>query len=275
METPQHVFGESDVEVNIKYNYRVLEKGFQDLSKMDDEMLKLTLLKELTNIMQESKRLIKDFERESRSDGMPPKVIAEKKRELVQALNRFISTKKSIATELSTLTMSTEHLTTRTYEDKGTDELILLGRDQIRSTEESLENSRQVVEATLQIGAQAASTLGDQSKQMEGILHDLDDITFNMRKAQDVIAEITRSFVTDRCILTLCCIIMAIIMFSVIVATLVMQPISSDEPPAPTPTPTPATLGAAADVPSNGEVPLPLPLPLPLPSPDPTQTPSP
>lgn len=33
---------------------------------------------------------------------------------------------------------------------------------------------------------------------MEGILNDLDDITFNMKKAKQIIAEITRGFITDK-----------------------------------------------------------------------------
>jgi hypothetical protein len=40
--------------------------------------------------------------------------------------------------------------------------------------------------------------LNDQTKQMEGILNDLDDITFNMQKAQKVIAQITKGLVTDK-----------------------------------------------------------------------------
>ena len=45
---------------------------------------------------------------------------------------------------------------------------------------------------------QAAASLVDQTKQMEGILDDLDDIQFNMKKAQKVIAEITRGLITDK-----------------------------------------------------------------------------
>lgn len=39
-------------------------------------------------------RLIKDFEREARIDGMPSSVLAARKRDYVQALNRFLEMKK-------------------------------------------------------------------------------------------------------------------------------------------------------------------------------------
>ena len=42
----------------------------------------------------EARRLIKDFEREARIDGMAPSVLAARKRDYVQALNRFIEMKK-------------------------------------------------------------------------------------------------------------------------------------------------------------------------------------
>ncbi len=44
------------------------------------------------------RRLIKDFEREARIDGMAPSVLAARKRDYVQALNRFIEMKKPYLT---------------------------------------------------------------------------------------------------------------------------------------------------------------------------------
>lgn len=131
-------------------------------------------------------------------------------------------------------------------------QLIEMGNKEIAETDKALERARQVVEDTIQIGAQVrsgtpgllqlrafrllcascqplwqagallsaapqapctiatdanvgmvcpqqtAATLNDQTKQMEGILNDLDDITFNMKKAQKVIGDITRGLATDK-----------------------------------------------------------------------------
>lgn len=38
---------------------------------------------------------------------------------------------------------------------------------------------------------------------MERIVNDLEDIHFNMKKASDMIRDITRSLATDKCIMTL------------------------------------------------------------------------
>lgn len=45
-------------------------------------------------------RLVKDFEREARIDGLPPKELAERKRSLVTQLNNYIAMKKSYAVTL-------------------------------------------------------------------------------------------------------------------------------------------------------------------------------
>lgn len=45
--------------------------------------------------------MIKEFEREARTDGMPPKELAERKRMLVNTLNDFIATKKAHSDNLN------------------------------------------------------------------------------------------------------------------------------------------------------------------------------
>jgi SNARE protein len=42
------------------------------------------------------RRLLKDFEREARTDGMPAPILAERKKELADGLNELISRKKDI-----------------------------------------------------------------------------------------------------------------------------------------------------------------------------------
>jgi novel plant SNARE len=44
-------------------------------------------------------RLIKEFEREGRTDGMPAKELAERKRSLVNDLNNFIAMKKQFGAQ--------------------------------------------------------------------------------------------------------------------------------------------------------------------------------
>jgi hypothetical protein len=47
-------------------------------------------------------RLIKDFEREARADGLPAADLANRKRELVQELNGYIAMKKELSAQSST-----------------------------------------------------------------------------------------------------------------------------------------------------------------------------
>lgn len=56
----------------------------------------------------------------------------------------------------------------------------------------------QIVEDTIQIGTQTAETLHGQTKQMERVLNDLDEIHFTMKKASKVIRDLTRGIATDK-----------------------------------------------------------------------------
>ena len=47
-------------------------------------------------------RLIKDFEREARTDGMPTAALAARKKDLVLELNRYIEQKKQYSTDAQT-----------------------------------------------------------------------------------------------------------------------------------------------------------------------------
>ena len=49
-------------------------------------------------------RLIKDFEREARTDGMPTAVLAMRKKDLVQELNKFVEQKKLYSTDAQSRT---------------------------------------------------------------------------------------------------------------------------------------------------------------------------
>ena len=57
------------------------------------------VFKELTTVVNASFRLIKEFEREGRTDGMPAKELADRKRNLVNELNNFIAMKKQFGAQ--------------------------------------------------------------------------------------------------------------------------------------------------------------------------------
>lgn len=233
---------QEEVEANIKQNYKKLKAGFEQLEKLADAK-KPALLKELTVIMQDCKREIKDYEREARMNNMPPKELSEKKRQLVQELNTYIGYKKATQAQLQARNNLFDGATTSKAAEEvdklSNQQLIEMGTKEIAETDRALERARQVVEDTIQIGAQTAATLNDQTKQMEGILNDLDDITFNMKKAQKVIGDITRGLATDKCILCLVCLIVVGIIVGIVVVSVV-----NNAPPAPPAPPPPSIPGA-------------------------------
>ena len=79
-----------------------------------------------------------------------------------------------------------------------TDELIQLGRKEIASTDAALVRAQKVVADTIDIGTKTAETLEGQTKQMERIMDDLDEIHFTLKKASQVIRDITRGMATDK-----------------------------------------------------------------------------
>ena len=57
-----------------------------------------------------------------------------------------------------------------------------------------------------QVATETAATLDGQTKQMETVLDSLDEIHFSLKKANQVIRDITRRIATDKCVTVwLCC----------------------------------------------------------------------
>lgn len=81
-------------------------------------------------------------------------------------------------------------------------DLMEMGRKHIGETDQSLIRSERLVNDTIAIGAQTAETLQTQGQQLSKISHDLDDIHFSMKKAQQVIRDMARGLATDKCIMS-------------------------------------------------------------------------
>jgi SNARE protein len=83
----------------------------------------------------------------------------------------------------------------------GTQDLMEMGRKNIKETDQSLIRSERLVNDTISIGAQTAETLQVQGQQLSKISNDLDDIHFSMKKAQQVIRDMARGLATDKCLM--------------------------------------------------------------------------
>ena len=79
-----------------------------------------------------------------------------------------------------------------------TTELIVEGRKKMKDSDESLIRSEKLVAETIDIGTKTAEKLHDQTKQLERVVDDLDQIHFSMKKATRIIRDITRAIATDK-----------------------------------------------------------------------------
>lgn len=77
-------------------------------------------------------------------------------------------------------------------------DMIKLGQKEIKGTDDALKRAERIVEDTLQVATDTAVTLDGQTKQMEHVLDSLDEIQFSLKKAKQVIRDITRGIATDK-----------------------------------------------------------------------------
>jgi SNARE protein len=193
--------------------------------------------------MAESKKLIKEFERRALSEGtMDANTLATAKKEYVSKLNKFVQMKKEAQVAIAEKvderktdvgTQSGEPSTSggmsapptaaatafmlpafrpkakgEIVEDEQLQQmeagdLIQHGRNVMDETDKSIMRSEAVVEETIQIGTQTAEALRGQTKQLEKIVDDLDEIHFSLKKSFGVLKDITRGLATDKCIMVL------------------------------------------------------------------------
>ena len=73
-----------------------------------------------------------------------------------------------------------------------------LGRKNVADTDLALTRAQKIVASTIEVGTKTAETMEGQTKQMERVLDDLEEIRFTMKKATQVIRDMTRGMATDR-----------------------------------------------------------------------------
>lgn len=108
-------------------------------------------------------RLIKEFEREARTDGIPSKELSKRKTEVVNELNNLISMRKTAAAQLQ----SRQELLNGAQNDGGvsipsspehmsTQQIVATGRKEIQEIDTRLSRAEKVVDDTIQIGVQVS-----------------------------------------------------------------------------------------------------------------------
>ncbi|KAK9915749.1 hypothetical protein WJX75_003579 [Coccomyxa subellipsoidea] len=207
--------GNYEQEAKLTSIYGELRDGFKKVDGISDINRQQSLLKDLTSKMQEAKVLIKEFEREARTDGIAAAELVNRKKAMVQELNNFISMKKDRSTDLDArkelVAGGSPSKAPQTINEMSAQQLMERGRKEIKAQDESLLRAQRIVESTVEIGSKTAETLQAQGEQMDRVLDTLEEIRFDMKKAGQVIRDITRGLATDKCIMMLLMIVVIII----------------------------------------------------------------
>lgn len=220
----------------IRDNFRALSNGFQKLDKIKDSNRQSKQLEELTGRMRECKRLIKEMDREIKDEEArnPPEVnkrLNDEKQSMIKELNSYVALRKTYMNSLGNkkvelfdmgagVSEPTADENVQVASSMSNQELIDAGKKTMDETDQAIKRSQMVVEQTIEVGTQTATTLKGQTDQMGRIVNELDTIQFSIKKASQLVKEIGRQVATDKCIMLflflIVCGVIAIIVVKVV-----------------------------------------------------------
>jgi SNARE protein len=196
--------------------------------------------KEVSSMIGECKRLAQEWEREAKIDGMADSEVKGKKDEFKQRIKALEGRKKqldsSIKNRKELLASSGSDAASGSGRAKAeneasssgqkqlqqmeTQEVAEQGRKEMRQTESSIERSKKVVNDTIEIGQKTATTLREQTEQMQRIEEGIDQVRFDLHRARGMVRDISKSIATDKCIMCLfALVIMAVVAIIVLEET--------------------------------------------------------
>ncbi|GJN10887.1 hypothetical protein PR202_ga29028 [Eleusine coracana subsp. coracana] len=221
------------VDGEIQDIFRALQNGFQKIDKIKDANRQSKQLEDLTAKMRECKRLIKEFDRILKEEEKknPPDVnkqLNEKKQFMIKELNSYVTLRKTYQSSLGNKRIElfdtgndqVAEDTVQMASEMSNQELIHAGWKQMDQTDQAIERSKMVVAQTVEVGAQTAATLMQQTEQMKRIGNELDSVHFSLKKASQMVKEIGRQVATDKCIMAflflIVCGVIAIIVVKIV-----------------------------------------------------------
>ena len=196
---------------NPEYDLKSVEFQEQDLADVGGRL-------------KSAKTDIKEFEKEASFAGWPPAEISLAKRDLVAKLNALVilhKEKKRAHQQRKALlanTAAAPHTDAagQTWWGGGVDlrneesvakasnqQLINAGRQVYQDDIQRLQGMERLIHDTQQVGATTLVTLQDQTRQMERMVDDLDDIQFSLKRAKLIMRDIWKAAATDKCIMML------------------------------------------------------------------------
>ncbi|TVU37610.1 hypothetical protein EJB05_10935 [Eragrostis curvula] len=222
------------VDGEIQDIFRALQNGFQKIDKIKDSNRQSKQLEDLTGKMRECKRLIKEFDRilkeeEKKNSPDVNKQLNDKKQFMIKELNSYVTLRKTYQSSLGNKRIElfdtgndqvAEDTVQMASGEMSNQELIHAGRKQMDQTDQAIERSKMVVAQTVEVGAQTAASLTQQTEQMKRIGNELDSVHFSLKKASQMVKEIGRQVATDKCIMAflflIVCGVIAIIVVKIV-----------------------------------------------------------
>lgn len=192
-----------------------------DKKKKNDELV-IEMLEQVTEKLNECKAAIRAHERELRMENTPSTDLQEWKSARVQRLKSLYMVKKNKDNEMKAkMSLFGDSATAANESDRhelvggeggssssnahaetSSQELMEQGRSMMQDDRRALERSKRLIEETKMVGAATAEALHAQTKQMERIINDLDEIKFTLKTAGNLVRDLTKSLATDKCIMT-------------------------------------------------------------------------
>ncbi|KAG9153986.1 hypothetical protein Leryth_000501 [Lithospermum erythrorhizon] len=206
----------AEMEGQISDIFRALSNGFQKMDKIKDLNRRSRQLEDLTDKMRESKRLIKEFDREIKEsqykfDSETTKLLNEKKQSMIKELNSYVALKKRYASNIDNKRVDLFEGPGDGYAEENVmlastmtnEQLMGHGNHLMDETDQAIDRATKVVHETIDVGTETAASLKAQTDQMSRIVNELDSIHFSIKKASQLVKEIGRQVATDRCIMAL------------------------------------------------------------------------
>ncbi|MED6147590.1 putative plant SNARE 11 [Stylosanthes scabra] len=220
----------AEIDGRIADNFRALSNGFQKLDKIKDSSRQSRQLEELTDKMRDSKRLIKEFDKEvkaleSNFDRETTKMLNDKKQSMIKELNSYVALKKQYASNLQNKKIELFEGANEGFAEENVllassmtnQQLMDNGNRMMDETDQAIERGKKVVQETLNVGTETAAALKAQTEQMSRIVNELDSIHFSIKRASQLVKEIGRQVATDKCIMGLLFLIVAGVVAIIIV----------------------------------------------------------
>ncbi|KAE9597420.1 putative target SNARE coiled-coil domain-containing protein [Lupinus albus] len=206
----------AEIDGRVADNFRAISNGFQKLEKIKDSSRQSRLLEDLTDKMRDSKRLIKEFDKEIKTvegnfDRETSKMLNEKKQSRIKELNSYVALKKQYATNIDNKRIELLEGPNEDYAEKNVmlassmtnEQLMDRGNHMMDETDQAIERGQKVIQDTVNVGTEASAALKAQTEQMSKIVNELDSIHFSIGKASQLVKDIGRQVATDKCIMAL------------------------------------------------------------------------